>query len=185
MKYDIILGGVGGQGILMASQIIAKAAMGKGLKVLVAEVHGMAQRGGSVVSHVRLGDVYAPLIPEGRGDILVGFEYMETFRYLKFLKKGGKILFNTRKIKPAILDQYPDITVDLKDYNVLKIDATDIAKKVGNVLTTNSVMLGALSKFGDLPFSDKEMKETLKANIFPGYVEVNLKAFDEGIKAVR
>ncbi len=185
MKYDIVLGGVGGQGILLASQVIARAAMKKGFKVMMAETHGMAQRGGSVVSHVRLGDVYGALVPEGHADLMVGFEQMETFRQLKFLKEGKKLIMNTHKIKPIILDEYPEFDYDLSAYDVLKLNATKIALDLGNVITTNMVIVGAVSQFADLPVSEKELKEALKESVAEEFWEIDLKAFDKGVKAAQ
>jgi indolepyruvate ferredoxin oxidoreductase beta subunit len=185
MKYNIVIGGVGGQGILLASEIIAKAALAKGFKVMMAETHGMAQRGGSVVTHVRLGDIYGALVPEGDGDVVVGFEYMEVFRQLKFLKKGGKAVINTHTIKPVTLETYPDLDYDVSQYDVIKVNATEIAKNLGNVIVTNMVMLGVLSQFADLPVSQEDLKDALKKSISPDYLEIDLKAFEEGIKAVR
>lgn len=184
MKYDIVLGGVGGQGILLASQVIARAAMEKDYKVMMAETHGMAQRGGSVVSHVRLGDIYGALVPEGQGDLVVGFEYMEAFRQLKFLKKGGKVIINTHTIKPVTLETYPNLDYDLTDYDVLKLNATQIALDLGNVIVTNMVMVGAVSRFASLPVSEEELKAALKESIPKAYLDIDLKAFEEGVKAV-
>ncbi len=183
MKYDIVLGGVGGQGTLTASEIIAKAAMKKDYKVMMAETHGMAQRGGSVVSHVRLGDVYGALVPEGQGDLVMGFEYMEAFRQLKFLKKGGKIIINTHTIKPVTLETYPDLDYDLTDYDVLKFDATKIAMNLGKVIVTNIVMVGAASRFASLPVSEQELKDALRESVRPEFLDIDLKAFEEGVKA--
>lgn len=189
MKYDIVLAGVGGQGILLASQVIARAAMKKGFKVMMAETHGMAQRGGSVVSHVRIGEVYGALVPDGHADLMVGFEYMETFRQLKFLKEGKKMIMNTYKIKPVILDVYPECNYDLSAYDVLKLDATKIALDLGNAIVTNMVIMGAVSKFADLPVSENELKEALKETLKKisqeKFLEIDLKAFKEGVKAVQ
>lgn len=185
MKYDVVLSGVGGQGILLASQVIAQAAMKKGLKVMMAETHGMAQRGGSVISHVRLGDVYGALIPEGNADVVVGFEYMETFRQLKFLKEGEKLIMNTHKIKPVTLDEYPEFDYSLSKYSVLRLNATDIAMNLGNIIVTNMVLLGAVSTFGDLPVSADELKNTIKEIVPEKFLEIDLKAFEEGVKTVQ
>lgn len=184
MKYDIVLGGVGGQGILLASQVVAKAALNKGFKVMMAETHGMAQRGGSVVSHVRFGDVYGALVPEGQGDLVVGFEYMEAFRQLKFLKKGGKLLINTHKIKPVTLNTYPPLEYDLGDYTVLRVDATRIAADLGNVIVTNMVILGALSTC-NLPLSEQEIRDALTESVPAQFLKMDLEAFEQGVKAVR
>ena len=185
MKYEIVLGGVRGQGVLLASKIIAKAAMKKGFKVMVAETHGMAQRGGSVVCHVRLGDVYGALVPDGHADLLVGFEQMETFRQLKFLKKGKKLVMNTHTIKPVILDVYPEFDYDLSAYDVLTLNATKIALDLGKVLVTNMAMLGAVSQFADLPVSGKELKKALTESVKEEFWELDLKAFEKGVKTVK
>lgn len=185
MKYELVIGGVGGQGILLASEIIAKAALTKGYKVMMAETHGMAQRGGSVVTHVRLGDIYGALVPEGEGDLVAAFEYMEAYRQLKFLKKGGKLIVNTHKIKPVTLKTYPEFDYDLSEYDVLKINATEIAADIGNVIVTNMVMLGAVSKFADLPVSEKELKDALKESISSKFLKIDLEAFERGVKAVQ
>jgi indolepyruvate ferredoxin oxidoreductase beta subunit len=185
MKYDVILGGVGGQGILLASEIIARAAMKKGFRVMMAETHGMAQRGGSVVSHVRLGDVYGALVPEGQGDLVVGFEYMEAYRQIHFLKSGGKVLINDHKIKPVTLDEYPELTFDLSAYTVLKVSATDIAKELGNVIVTNMVILGAMSQFANLPVTETELLTALEETIPPVFLDIDKKAFTRGVEAGR
>lgn len=185
MKYDIVLGGVGGQGILLASEIIARAAMNKDYKVMMAETHGMAQRGGSVVSHVRLGDIHGALVPEGQGDLVVGFEYMEAYRQVHFLKKGGKILINDHRIKPVTLEEYPEFTYDLNAYTVLKVPATAIAKELGNVIVTNMVMLGAMSRFADLPVTEKELVDALESTIPPAFLDIDMQAFTRGMEAVQ
>jgi indolepyruvate ferredoxin oxidoreductase beta subunit len=185
MKYDIVLGGVGGQGILLASQVIAQAAMKKGLKVMMAETHGMAQRGGSVISHVRLGDVYGALVPEGHGDLVVGFEYMEAFRQLKFLARGKNLIINTHRVKPVTLETYPEIDYDLSDYTVLRLDATRIAADMGNVIVANMVIVGAMSQFAQLPVSQQEIRNAIRESVPPQFVEINMKAFEEGVKAVQ
>jgi indolepyruvate ferredoxin oxidoreductase beta subunit len=185
MKYDMVLGGVGGQGILLASEIIARAAMKKGYHVMMAETHGMAQRGGSVVSHVRLGDIYGALVPEGQGDLVVGFEYMEAYRQVHFLKEGGKILINDHKIKPVTLDTYPGLDHDLSAYRVLVVPATDIAKGLGNVIVTNMVMLGAMSHFADLPVAEQELLTALEESIPPAFRDIDIKAFRRGVEAVQ
>ncbi|MBU7014537.1 MAG: indolepyruvate ferredoxin oxidoreductase subunit beta [Theionarchaea archaeon] len=185
MKYDIVLGGVGGQGILLASQVVAQAAMKKGLKVMMAETHGMAQRGGSVISHVRLGDIYGALVPEGHADLVVGFEFMEAFRQLKFLAKGKKLIINTHRIKPVTLETYPEMDYDLSDYDVLKLDASRIAFRLGNAIVTNMVILGAMSEFAELPASKAEMQDAIRESVPPRFAEIDLKAFEEGVKAAQ
>lgn len=185
MKYDIVLGGVGGQGILLASQVIAQAAMKKGLKVMMAETHGMAQRGGSVISHVRLGDVYGALVPEGHGDLVVGFEYMEAFRQLKFLARGKNLIINTHRVKPVTLETYPELDFDLSNYKVMRLDATEIAANLGYVIVANMVIVGAMSQFAQLPVSQQEIKTAIRESVPPQFADINVKAFQEGITAVQ
>ncbi|MBU6997709.1 MAG: indolepyruvate oxidoreductase subunit beta [Theionarchaea archaeon] len=185
MKYDIVLGGVGGQGILLASQVIAQAAMNRGLKVMMAETHGMAQRGGSVISHVRLGDIYGALVPEGHADLVVGFEYMEAFRQLKFLAKGKKLIINAHRIKPVTLETYPELDFDLGDYDVLRLDASRIALNLGNPIVTNMVIVGAMSQFAQLPASQQEIKDAIRESVPSQFAEIDLKAFEEGVRAAQ
>ncbi|MBU7023989.1 MAG: indolepyruvate ferredoxin oxidoreductase subunit beta [Theionarchaea archaeon] len=185
MKYDIVLGGVGGQGILLASQVIAQAAMKKGLKVMMAETHGMAQRGGSVISHVRLGDVYGALVPEGHGDLVVGFEYMEAFRQLKFLAKGKNLIINNHRMKPVTLETYPELDYDLSDYKVARLDATEIATNLGNVIVANMVIVGAMSQFAQLPVSRQEIETAIRESVPSEFADINVRAFQEGITAVQ
>lgn len=183
MKHDIVLGGVGGQGILFTAEMIARAAM-RTHKVLIAETHGMAQRGGSVAAHVRIGEVYGALVPEGQGDVLAGFEYMEAYRYLKFLKKGGNLIINTHRIKPVTLEHYPEFDYDLGAYKVLSFNATELAKKVGNVMVTNMVMLGAITRFSGV-VAENDVRDVLKENVPAKFLKIDMKALEEGFKAVR
>jgi indolepyruvate ferredoxin oxidoreductase beta subunit len=183
---NILLVGVGGQGILVASEIIAEALMLAGFDVKKSEVHGMAQRGGSVVSHVRFGEkVYSPIIPEGEADILVGFELLEAYRYLPLLKADGKIVVNNLKINPPIVsigqEDYPEGLPE-KIKNIFPggtlIDGLALAKMAGNVKTVNTVLLGALSRLSGI-----EEKFWLSAieRMVPGKtLEVNGKAFELG-----
>jgi len=178
--------GVGGQGILLASEILAEALMLAGYDVKKAEVHGMAQRGGSVVSHVRYGEkVYSPIIPEGEGDVLFGFELLETYRYLPLLKKDGWVVVNDLKILPPSValgqEDYPaDIPGKLRAAcpNAIVIDGLDKALEAGSTRTVNTVLLGALSKSLDIA-TDIWLKAI--ENMVPGkYLQQNLKAFELG-----
>lgn len=183
---NILLVGVGGQGILVASEIIAEALMLAGFDVKKSEVHGMAQRGGSVVSHVRFGEkVYSPIIPEGEADILVGFELLEAYRYLPLLKADGKIVVNDLKINPPIVsigqEDYPEgLPEKIKNifHGSTLVDGLALAKLTGNVKTANTVLLGALSRLSGI-----EEKFWLSAieRMVPGKtLEVNRKAFELG-----
>jgi indolepyruvate ferredoxin oxidoreductase, beta subunit len=195
MKMDVIIAGVGGQGNIFASIVISQYAMNKKLNVLGAETIGAAQRGGSVVSHIRMaeGAIYSPLISRGQADLLIGMEYVEMLRHLRLLNPKGAYLVNAIKI-PTVqnnmgLDEYPEpdeILKAAKKYcpNGHVIDASNLAKKLGNVQMTNVVMLGALSKV--LPFFDyEEMKWLVASNSPTRFKEANLQGYEEGYKMVK
>jgi indolepyruvate ferredoxin oxidoreductase, beta subunit len=160
MKSDIVLSGVGGQGILSIATVIGYAAVESGLYLKQAEVHGMSQRGGAVLSHLRISDkeIFSDLVPEGRGDLIISVEPMESLRYLPFLAPGGWIVTNTN---PFInIPNYPELDSILaeikKQPNHLTIDADGIAKTVGNLRGFNMVIAGAASIFIDIPFEKME-----------------------------
>ncbi len=183
---NILLVGVGGQGILVASEIISEALMLGGFDVKKSEIHGMAQRGGSVVSHVRYGEkVYAPIIAEGEADILVGFELLETYRYLSLLKRTGKVVVNDLKINPPIVstgqEAYPK-GIEEKIRKIcpdsILIDGLALARQAGNVKTANTVLIGALSRLSGV---DQKYWLTAIERMVPGKtLEVNKKAFEFG-----
>ncbi|BBA70238.1 indolepyruvate oxidoreductase subunit beta [Geobacter sulfurreducens] len=183
---NILLVGVGGQGILLASEILSEAFMLAGFDVKKSEIHGMSQRGGSVVSHVRYGkEVHSPIVPEGEGDILFGFELMETYRYLPLLRKGGTVVANDLRISPpsVLLGQasYPD---DLPDRiralfpDFLLVDGQHLAAEAGNVRAANTVLLGAVAKRLDIP--DGCWHKALERMVPPKALDVNRKAFQLG-----
>ncbi len=189
METNIIISGVGGQGNLLASQILAKAALNKDYKVRIGETHGMAQRGGAVTSHVRIGDVYGALVPEGRCDYLLGFEPVEALRQIKFMKKDGVVVINEKPVVPVTVSigqaEYPDVTKvinSLESYcKVYKLDAYEIAQKLGNPIVMNIIMIGALCKIGEkLPFTKKDIIEVLKEKIPEKFLDLDLKALEEG-----
>ncbi|MEN6330366.1 MAG: indolepyruvate oxidoreductase subunit beta [Smithella sp.] len=183
---SILLAGVGGQGVLRASDIMCMAVMEAGLDVKKSEVHGMAQRGGCVTSHVRYGKkVYSPLAKLGGIDVLVAFEKMESLRYLNYLTEDATIIVNSEEIYPPAVNfgdaQYPDDAVSfLKNrFKIVKeIDATALARKAGNIKAANVVLLGAISNLMDVPMS---IWEIVIKNSFPEkLVKVNLTAFQMG-----
>ncbi len=184
---NILFSGVGGQGILLASEITASALLESGFDVKKSEVHGMAQRGGSVVAHLRYGKkVYSPLIDPGQADFAVAFETMEAVRYLPFLKKESKVIVNTHHIAPPAVATgkmpYPeDLLTQLTSRNiaVYPLDGFSIAKKVGELRTANIVLVGALSTF--LPVEEEVFLEVLKKRI-PRKLDENIAAFHEGRK---
>ena len=188
-ELNILIVGVGGQGTLLASVLLGNLAMEAGYDVKLAEVHGMAQRGGSVVTHVRISNepVRSPLIEEGGADILVAFELLEGFRWLPYLKKNGELFINNRKIKPMPVIMgavaYPEdipgyLTRNIKKLNIL--DADVLALEAGNIKAVNTVLMGALSTA--LPFSEEMWLEQLEKNVKPKFVEMNKKAFLLGRK---
>ena len=189
MKDDvksILLAGVGGQGILRASDILCLAFMASGLDVKKSEVHGMAQRGGCVTSHVRYGQkVYSPIAKKGDVDILVSFEKLEALRYLDYLKPQATIIINEEEIYPPSVNlgdaQYPENIYDRvsRHFKTVKmINALDLARKAGNIRAVNTVLLGVLSTFLDLK---SDLWEEVLQKAFPSKsLEANLKAFNLG-----
>jgi len=189
MKDDvksILLAGVGGQGILRASDILCLAFMASGLDVKKSEVHGMAQRGGCVTSHVRYGrKVYSPIAKKGDVDILVSFEKLEALRYLDYLKPQATIIINEEEIYPPSVNfgdaKYPENIYDrvsLHFKTVKMINALDLARKAGNIRAVNTVLLGVLSTFLDLK---SDLWEEVLQKAFPSKsLEANLKAFNLG-----
>lgn len=178
--------GVGGQGILLASEITAYALLAAGLDVKKSEVHGMAQRGGSVEAHLRYGKkVYSPLIEPGTVDIQLAFEMMESVRYLPYLHPGSRVIVNTQQIMPPSVATgkvaYPeDILQNLTAHGleVIAIDAFALAQKAGNVKATNVVLVGALSAL--LPVPEEVFLAVIKERVPERLLEVNLKAFAAG-----
>ncbi|HEC78392.1 MAG TPA: indolepyruvate oxidoreductase subunit beta [candidate division WOR-3 bacterium] len=183
---NIVICGVGGQGIILASNVLCNAAFNERLDVKKSEVHGMAQRGGSVITHVRFGEkVYSPLIEEGKVDFILAFEKLEAFRYLHYLKeKNGVIIVNDREIPPMSVlvgaDTYPaDITKKLKNYGELHlVPAEKTARELKNSRTVNIILLGVLSTF--LNFKTRSWHSALKSCIKEKFVELNISAFDRG-----
>ncbi len=189
-KVNILIVGVGGQGTLLASVLLGNLALSEGYDVKLSEVHGMAQRGGSVVTHVKMSEtkVNSPLIELGEADIIIAFEELEAYRWLPYLKKGGKIYVNTQQIMPmpVILGQaeYPENIMDTlrKQAGEIKaFDALSEAEKCGSVKAVNVVLLGAASK--DLPFTKDQWMKVIEENVKPRFVELNKKAFELGSKA--
>jgi indolepyruvate ferredoxin oxidoreductase beta subunit len=183
---NILLAGVGGQGILLASEILAETFMLAGFDVKKSEIHGMSQRGGSVVSHVRFGqEVFSPVVPEGEGDILFGFELLETYRYLDLLRPGAKVITNDFRIQPPSVllgqERYPDdlpekIKQRFSDFTL--IDGLKIATETGNPRVANTVLLGAVSRHLDI---DVSVWEKAVAKMVPAKaLEINLRAFKAG-----
>ena len=184
--YNIYICGVGGQGIIKTSVIIGEAAMNQGLNVVMSEIHGMSQRGGSVSTELKIGDYNSSIIPEHNADMLLSFEPIETLRGLDKVNDDTKIVFNTHPIVPASSDKpYPNvnnITNVLKENfkHVLPIDGTKLAIDAGNVLALNMVLLGAVTADEKFPLSKESVIAAMKNNLKPKFHELNLKAIESG-----
>lgn len=186
---NILFSGVGGQGILLASEITALALLAAGFDAKKSEVHGMAQRGGSVTAQLRYGNkVYSPLIEPGRADIQIAFEMMEAVRYLPYLHKGSRVVVNSQKILPPSvatgLAPYPDqVLTELtkRGIHVVEVDAFEIAREVGEPRTANVVLVGAMSAF--LPVDPAVYEEVIAKRVPPKFKDLNLKAFAAGRQA--
>lgn len=195
MKYTIQIVGVGGQGVLMASNVLGTAAMNAGYRVMMSEVHGMAQRGGSVMSTVRFGDdVYSPLEAEGGADLIMGFEPAETVRSLHLGNGSTSILMNLDPVLPSMVaagfDEYPAIddlveAVRTTNPNVVTIDATLIAIKAGKAVAANAVMIGAVAAMKDIPLTKDQLREALVSQVPQKFLDLNLDAFERGFNAIR
>ena len=192
MEYQIFLAGVGGQGILSVTDILCNAAVDMDFKVHGSETHGMSQRGGSVFSNVRFGDIFSPLIMERDSDILLGFEPTEALRYAQYVKPNGLFLVNIHPIpSPSFTltkSSYPEIEhiiSALKTYspNVVSFDATKLASDFGMSIAQNIVMLGALSAVNELPLSLDSLKIALEKQFKVKHFNLNLKAFEVGRQA--
>lgn len=185
MTKNIMIVGVGGQGTLLASRIIGKTVIEEGYDVKISEVHGMSQRGGSVVTYVKFGDkVYSPIIDRGEADIILAFEKLEAYRALPYLKKGGKMIINDQKMNPMPViigaAKYPEnITEKLESIADIKVvDALDIAEKAGNIKAVNVVLIGVMAKNTDIAYN--KWVEVIKTTVPEKFLEVNLKAFEMG-----
>lgn len=183
---DILIAGVGGQGTLLASRVLGRYALDNGLDCKLSEVHGMSQRGGSVITFVRIGkDIYSPIIDAGNADVVIAFEKLEALRYAHFLKKDGIMLYSTQEIMPMPVVigacKYPDDIEERLPKKNFAVDALGLAEKAGNSKAANSVMIGAFTRLMGL---DKDkMKAALIASIPQKLIEINDKAFEYGYNA--
>lgn len=185
MTKNIMIVGVGGQGTLLTSRILGGITVDAGYDVKLSEVHGMAQRGGSVVTYVRYGkNVAEPIVEEGQADVLIAFERLEALRYAHFLKKDGVIIVNDQRIDPMPVvtgaAQYPENIIEAlsKKYRVLSVDAMDEAIKMGNSRVFNVIILGIAAKNMDFP--KEQWIEVIKKTVPPKTVDMNVAAFEKG-----
>jgi len=192
MNLDIVFSGVGGQGIVVLSDIYCEAAMLDGFDVAKAEIHGMAQRGGSIVAFTRIGTkVESPLIEIGKADALVGFEILETARALPMLKKNGTVIVNKKYIPPNCMvsgakpKKIEDLMALLRAKAlVYEVDGVGIAEKLGNLLVVNTILLGALSALPEIPVKVESFQKAIAGKLKEKYINLNLKAFELGRESV-
>jgi indolepyruvate ferredoxin oxidoreductase beta subunit len=194
MELDVVFSGVGGQGIVVSSDIFCEAALLDGWDVAKAEVHGMAQRGGSIVAHVRVGEkVQVPLIEKGRANVILGFELLETARTLPMLHKDGSVIVNTKYIPPstsrfgsAKFLTHEKLLELIRDraHTVYEIDGIELANRLGNVIVANTVLLGALSALPENPVKKEAFERAISGRLKERFVDINLKAFHMGRKQV-
>jgi indolepyruvate ferredoxin oxidoreductase beta subunit len=192
MNLDIVFSGVGGQGIVVLSDIYCEAAMLDGFDVAKAEIHGMAQRGGSIVAFTRIGTkVESPLIETGKADVLVGFEILETARALPMLKKNGTVIVNKKYIPPNCMvsgakpKKIEDLMALLRAKAlVYEVDGAGIAEKLGNLLVVNTILLGALSALPEIPVKVESFHKAIMVKLKEKYINLNLKAFELGRESV-
>lgn len=186
---NIMIVGVGGQGSLLASKLLGKLFLSRGYDVKVSEVHGMSQRGGSVVTYVRYGDkVYSPIIDKGQADFILSFELLEAARWTEYLKPGGRVVTNTQQINPMPVitgaAQYPQGLVEKMRRAGMDVDAFDalsLAEEAGSAKAVNIVLLGRLSKGFD--FTRAEWEQAIRESVPPKFLELNLRAFALGASA--
>ncbi len=183
---NIMIVGVGGQGTLLASKLLGRLLLGKGYDVKVSEVHGMSQRGGSVVTYVRWGEkVFSPIIDKGQADCILSFELLEAARYTEYLKPGGRIIVNSQQINPmpviAGAASYPENLAEKLEslgINVDALDALSLAEEAGNSKAVNLVLMGRLSRHFD--FTEDEWMAAIECSVPPKFLELNKKAFALG-----
>jgi len=186
---NVMIVGVGGQGSLLASKLLGRLLLSRGYDIKVSEVHGMSQRGGSVVTYVRFGDkVYSPVIDKGEADFIVSFEMLEAARWTEFLKPGGKIITNVQQINPMPViigaAEYPEKLLEkmqAKGLDVDAIDALSLAEQAGSSKAVNLVLMGRLSKYFD--FSEEEWLNAIEVSVPAKFLEMNKKAFKLGLEA--
>jgi indolepyruvate ferredoxin oxidoreductase beta subunit len=200
MRYNILLTGVGGQGLMLLSSIIGEACTMKGVKVVVQEQHGLAQRSGSISAHVRIGDAYSPMVPIGEADMVIAMEATEALRYVEYLKPGGAVVMNKRIMHPVIetdelvkrrrenllyvtLDQVME-QLRKRTERIYAIDANALAEEAGNPRTENVVLLGAASGVEGFPLPRNALVDAVKKAVPERTVVANLAAFELGEKAL-
>lgn len=199
MSFNILLTGVGGQGLMSLATIIGEACVASGINVVTQEQHGLAQRSGSISAHVRIGDVYSPMIPYGSAELIIAMEAMEALKYIEYLKPGGAIVMSSRLMHPVIetnkivsrrRENLEYITLDdvvnqlrqvTEDIHI--IDAKQLSQDAGNPRTENTVLLGAASRLENFPLPREAVLDAVKKNVPKQTIDENLAAFNLGSEA--
>ena len=187
-SFDILMVGIGGQGTILASNILGEACLREGRSVKGAETHGMAQRGGSVESHIRIDGKFGPLIAPGQADLLLSFDLLEALRYSHYLKEGGMMVVNRHLVLPTSVYMQKleapteeGIIEALGKYNLCLLDADRLAQEAGSPLSQNVVMLGAASRM--MPLKTESLLESVKKLVPKKTIEINVRAFEMGMEA--
>jgi indolepyruvate ferredoxin oxidoreductase beta subunit len=193
MKFDFVFAGVGGQGVVVLSDIFCEAAILDGFDVTKAEIHGMAQRGGSITAFARISEkVESPLIETGKADVIIGFEVLETARSLPMLKPDGTVIVNTKYIQPSNFNKnikpktQQELLTIIKNFvtNTHEVNASDIAKQLGNNLTVNTILLGALSALPNMSIKRESFEKAMANKLKEKYLQINLQAFELGRQSI-
>lgn len=199
MTYNILLAGVGGQGLMLLSAVLGEACVASDVPVVTQEQHGLAQRSGSISAHVRIGKAFSPMIPIGLADLIIAMEGMEALRYIEYLKKDGSVIMNSRLMHPVIetstvvqrrRENLPYVTVDEIEKHIGKVtrnikvlDANQLAAEAGNPRTENIVLLGAASKAEGFPLNRDQLIGAIKKIVPERTIEANVRAFELGENA--
>jgi indolepyruvate ferredoxin oxidoreductase beta subunit len=193
-EFNVVIAGVGGTGVLTIAHILGSSALSAGLQLVQSELHGMSQRGGSVSTHLRMGThVYGPTFPDGTGDLLIGMEPIETLRNIRSVRNAGTVVFNTYEIRPLSLSilkkDYPSLDLLIQEMkrfcqNVYSVAATRIAKEMGAPIVANIVLLGAAMAKGSIPIDSEIVIEEIKNTVPERFIDLNVKAYETGLKAV-
>ncbi|MGB9812143.1 MAG: indolepyruvate oxidoreductase subunit beta [Thermovenabulum sp.] len=187
---NLFISGVGGQGTILAGKVITRALIEHGFDVKMSEIHGMAQRGGSVVTQIRYGEkVYSPVIEKGKADVLLAFEKLEALRYIEYLSKEGTLIVNNLEIPPSTVlagkEEYPQNIIEYIKNNIknaIIIDAVSKAKELGDVRVQNIILTGALAKV--MSFEKEKFLSVIKEVVPEKYKEINVRAFETGFELV-
>lgn len=191
--FNIIITGVGGQGIITAGTLISEAAIKMGLNVVMSEIHGLSQRGGSVNVEVRIGDVYGPISPRRKIDLVIGFEPIETMRILSTINSDARVIMNKERITPISVslkdEEYPDVNnmalIIPRVARIYEIDAGKIANEAGSFKAANTVMIGAMLSLGILPVDEGSIVDALNGRFSGKVLDINIKAMKLGIAEIK